>query len=109
MLFSENVCENKRIGSHRGACARHAPRSANETVRRNESSPYVQLWIITKTTCRPVYIIAAKCEMSVRVCIHIAVDWMVCRLRGRANTGVCLHFIIAMCLTCPKDRTLLFY
>ena len=24
-LFSENVCENERIGSHRGACARHAP------------------------------------------------------------------------------------
>ena len=24
-LFSENVCKNERIGSHRGACARHAP------------------------------------------------------------------------------------
>ena len=28
-LFGENVCENERIGSHREACARHAPRSAN--------------------------------------------------------------------------------
>ena len=29
-LFGENVCENERIGSHRGACAGHAPpRSAN--------------------------------------------------------------------------------
>ena len=29
-LFGENVCKNKRIGSHRGACAGHAaPRSAN--------------------------------------------------------------------------------
>ena len=24
-LFGENVCENKRIGSNRGACAGHAP------------------------------------------------------------------------------------
>ena len=24
-LFGENVCKNERIGSHRGACARHAP------------------------------------------------------------------------------------
>ena len=24
-LFGENVCENERIGSHRGACTRHAP------------------------------------------------------------------------------------
>ena len=24
-LFSENVCENERIGSHRGTCTRHAP------------------------------------------------------------------------------------
>ena len=29
VLFTENVCENERIGSHRGACAGHAPRSAN--------------------------------------------------------------------------------
>ena len=29
-LFGENVCENERIGSHRGVCTRHAaPRSAN--------------------------------------------------------------------------------
>ena len=37
-LFSENVCENKRIGSHRGggACAGHAPpRSANVGVLHN--------------------------------------------------------------------------
>ena len=25
VLFGKNVCKNKRIGSHRGACARHAP------------------------------------------------------------------------------------
>ena len=25
VLFGENVCENKRIGSHRGACTRHTP------------------------------------------------------------------------------------
>ena len=24
-LFIENVCEKERIGSHRGACAGHAP------------------------------------------------------------------------------------
>ena len=24
-LFGENVCENERIGSHRGACAGRAP------------------------------------------------------------------------------------
>ena len=24
-LFGENVCKNERIGSHRGACAGHAP------------------------------------------------------------------------------------
>ena len=29
-LFAKNVCKNKRIGSHRGACAGHdPPRSAN--------------------------------------------------------------------------------
>ena len=25
VLFGENVCENERIESHRGACTRHAP------------------------------------------------------------------------------------
>ena len=25
VLFGKNVCENERIWSHRGACARHAP------------------------------------------------------------------------------------
>ena len=25
VLFGKNVCENERIGSHRGACAWHAP------------------------------------------------------------------------------------
>ena len=28
-LFGENVCENERIGSHRGVCQAHPPRSAN--------------------------------------------------------------------------------
>ena len=28
-LFGENVCENERIGSRRGACAGTPPRSAN--------------------------------------------------------------------------------
>ena len=28
-LFTENVCDNERIGSHRGACTGHDPRSAN--------------------------------------------------------------------------------
>ena len=32
-LFGENVCENERIGSHRGACAGHVPpRSANAYI-----------------------------------------------------------------------------
>ena len=25
VLFGKNVCENEKIGSHRGACAQHAP------------------------------------------------------------------------------------
>ena len=25
VLFSENACENEKIGSHRGVCAQHAP------------------------------------------------------------------------------------
>ena len=34
-LFAKNVCENERIGSHRGACAGHAPRSANVRIYHN--------------------------------------------------------------------------
>ena len=31
-LFTRNVCKNEKIGSHRGVCTGHAPRSANGNV-----------------------------------------------------------------------------